>query len=281
MSYGWLGAFRKGSWVSLRSFLLYERKDIGKRISVINSEIKRIGNITVQYNSVSGTETEENKMTEERLGFSVTKNSSLHKLITAYVVMGGNPLDISFFFIPDRAVLIDGNKYEEYPYGGMVYPVSVDYERGSEFGPSTSGFSPLRKYKPLRVGSRKDISVDEELFVNMVSDIRKFSTQEIRVKIHDMESRIIKLCDLREQLIDERDQILVQAFGGLVSSIPNFDTERFAMSLRVPAVIKEIDNIFFSRNDEGNLTFDSNLESLVLYTNLWDDILPEENNTSL
>lgn len=283
MSYGWLGAFRKGAWVSLRSFVLNERKDVGKRISVINSELNKIGHVTVLYKKSESNTSGLFSVTEEREGITISENTVLEKLVQSYIVAGGNPFDVSQFFMPDRAVYRDGDVYQEYPYGGVMYPMSYEYsESAKTYNKSSAGFYPIRKYKALRTGGRRDVDLESQVYINFISAFRLPVQQEIRYKIHDMESRIIKICDLKEQLITERDEIIVQAFGGLVSSMPNFDVKRFAIALRVPKIADYMDSVFFNRDSDGHIDLnDTNVEELAKHSNLWDDILPEESNTAI
>lgn len=288
MSFGWLGTFRQGAWRALRRFLLEERRDLGARIAVIEAELQRIGQIIVVYRREVD-DAGAVRVTEERTGISTTRNSTLARLLQAYIAQGGNPFDISHFFIPDRALLIgeefDGTpKYGElYPYGGVVYPVSAEYnEPLGSYGLWGGGWLPLRKYPPLKLGGRYDPGVEAEPFVNYTVKARQFATQEIRHKRNDLEARIIKQCDLREQLTIERDEVLVQAFGGLAESIATFDPDRFADLLRVPRIVDVIDSIFYNRTGDGGVDFTSiNAQELSKYRNLLDDTLPDESNTAL
>lgn len=289
MSFGWLGIFRQGSWRAFRSFVLKERQDVGRRISVIQAELNRIGSITIQYRKEENEATGENRVTEERVAFSVTPNSSLEKLVQAYIAKGGNPLDISHFFVPDRSVVAneDSENFvdtrDQYPYGGVAYPRTAEpNEPESSFGAYSGGFIPLRKYLPNRIGSRRDIDADSESTVNIVSSARRSVHKEIRYKLNDLEERIKKLCDLREQLLKERDEVITQAFGGLVPDVPDFDSDRFVQVLRLPRLINQIDEIFYTRQGDGSLDFDApNTSELAKYENLLSDILPDEANTAL
>jgi hypothetical protein len=112
--------------------------------------------------------------------------------------------------------------------------------------------------------------------------LRRPISQEIRRKRNDIEARIIQQCDLREQLMQERDGILMQAFGGLVESSIEFDPDRFAHVLRVPRITQAVDELFFFVDSEGVVDFGiSNVSELAKYDNLLEDILPDEANTAL
>lgn len=278
MSFGWLGKFRKGSWLAFRKFILQERRDIGSRLAMIEAELKRIGKVIVEYKKV-----DENgivKVTEERIGFRVTPNSRLERLMQVYVVMGGNPMDISHFFIPDQTTATGGNLY---PYGGVTFPMSAEYnDPDTLFGTYPGGFFPLRKYIPTRIGGRKDIDADAEYFVNLVHYARRAFQEEIKYKRNNIEAKIVKECDLREQLIQMRDVLITQAFGGVSSSITTYNPDRYTDELRVPRIIDNIDQVFFEFNsDENTYDFKSTSSNLSLFDNMFDDILPEENNTAL
>jgi hypothetical protein len=289
MSFGWLGTFRQGSWKALRSFVLQERQDVGRRLSVIRAELRRIGSIAVNYLQEVDEVTGDVRVTETRVGFTVTHNSSLERLVQAYVAMGGNPLDISHFFIPDRNVVTaedtDGFSTvgQEYPLGGVAYPRTAEpNEPENSWGPYPGGFIPLQKYIPGRVGGRKDLDSGSESIVNSIIALRNPVSQEIRRKRNDMEARIIKLCDLREQLLKERDTTLVQAFGGLSESLTEFDAERFAQVLRVPRITQMVDTILFVVDEDGFVDFSTtNSAEILKYENLLVDVLPDEANTAL
>lgn len=289
MSFGWMSTFRQGSWLALRSFVLQERQDVGRRLDVIRAELRRIGSITVLYKQEQDDVTKSIRVTEERIGFSVTRNSSLERLIQAYVAMGGNPLDISHFFIPDRAVVVSDTTEgaaetgHEYPWGGVAYPLTAEpNEPTNSWGAYPGGHIPLRKYIPGRIGGRRDIDADAESTVNLIISLRLPVRQEIRRKRNDIESRIIKLCDLREQLTQERDEILMQAFGGLSASLIEFDADRFVHVLRIPRLTQSLDSIFFEVNEEGVVDFaTTNTMELSKHDNLLEDILPDEANTAL
>lgn len=291
MGYGWLGQFRQGSWRSLRTFVLRERRDVSKRLQVIDSDLAKIGKITVGYKSTSWVRTllgEKPEITEERTAFWVSRGSSLERLVQAYIANGGNPLDISHFFIPDQAKLIEQDsgeliREEKYPYGGLAWPYTSRVgEPENTFGPFQGGWLPILKYPPTRIGGRKEIGAESEIFVNYISALRKPFEKEIQEKIHNLESRIIKLCDLAEQLYQERNIILVQAFGGLMDSMVSFDEDQFARGLRVPNIVDAIDDIFYVRGETGVVDLDNiNSESLSLFDNLWEDVSPQENNTAI
>lgn len=279
MSFGWLGTFRQGSWQAFRRFVLEERRDVAARMRVIQAELRRIGQVTVLYTTTvdaDGAET----VTEQREGFMVTPNSSLAKLLQAYTAMGGNPFDISLFLTPDATVLLDqtdvASDASGQPHQGVVYPTSAAYTTGSLY---EGGYLVLRKYVPARVGGRKDM--DDSKFAGRVDVARRWVNQEIRFKRNDLEARIIKLCDLREQLLHELD-LLEVAVAGFSEAIPSLDPERIDDELTVARIVEGIDAVFYPMSEDNTPDFTTeNLTALGQFPFLMSDILPDEDNTAL
>jgi hypothetical protein len=255
-SFGALSRFRTGYWLGIRNFLLQERRDVSKRLGVLNAEIDKIGFVRVHYHREVDLSTGLVEVTENRVSFSVTSGSSLEKLVQAYISLGGNPFDISPFYIPDKTEIIPIKGREvladNYPYGGVVAPRSAEYnDPVGTFHGYTGGFPRIKKYIGNRFGSREEPTAETDPTVALVSEARQWANQEIKEKIQELEHRIIKLMDLREQLEQERDDVLVQAFGGTLFSLPEFDSERYVDSLRLQNIIDLIDGIFFDRDADG------------------------------
>ena len=193
-------------------------------------------------------------VTEDRAGFAVSPNSSLEKLVQAYIAQGGNPYDISMFLYPDSTAF-DTDEEDNpttarphYPHGGVVAPKTVSYsnpvgeEGASGFEGYQGGFLELDRYYPARQGSRRDRgSRDDESVVRTVHTIRLWANQAIKERLQDIEWRIIKLSDLAEQLTKERDEVLVEAFGGSLDVlVDDFDPELHLQSLRVQSLIERM-----------------------------------------
>lgn len=261
MSFGWLGVFREGSWRAFRKFLLHEARDAPKRIDVINAELERIGQITVIYaNEILGDD--QTRTTERRTGLIVTPGSSLEKLLQAYIAQGGNPFDISMFLQPDTTLTLSQEGREDfslepYPYGGILAPRTVDFAGD---GPYDGGFLPALKYLPSRLGSREVIWDKTVPIVEFTDAAQRWARKEIRHKRNNIESRIIKLCDLREQLIHERDELIEQAVGDFIVGIP-FREEYFSESRRLLRLLHEFDRVFYGLDRDARLDFD--IPSLV------------------
>lgn len=245
-----LGTWPVGYFQHFSQWLLSNRKSLGPRVNAINAELERIGFIKVFYRPVMAEGSV--RMTEERIGFSVSEGSSLEKLIQAYVFQGGNPFDISPFMIPDTTEILNKDEngnvtiLESYPYGGLVAPKTVDYNslaEGSGFGDTQGGFLQFARYYPGRLGSRTNPSDLDT--VKVMKAVRDWSLQDITERFHMIEWKVLKLMDLREQLMQERDDLLLQAFGGQVSDFPLLDESLINPQLRVLDVINDFYSVLY------------------------------------
>lgn len=274
MSFGWLGTFRQGSWQAFRRFILEERRDIGVRIQTIQAELSRIGSVTVLFQS--DTDDQGNTtVTEERVGFTVPENSSLGKLLQAYTAMGGNPFDISLFLTPD-AILSTSEGTPTQPHKGVVYARSGSYTTGDQY---QGGYMDITKYTPARVGGDKKI--EDYAIAALVKKARGWTNKEIRYKRNDLEARILKLCDLREQLQTEIQELTWMG-AGVIPALPYFDEDRFDSALSVASIVATIDAIFYEVDDDGTADFETeNTEELGAFPYLISDISPDEDNTAL
>jgi hypothetical protein len=276
MGFGWLGTFRNGQWDLYRSFLLRERADVSARVAVIQAEMARIGQVTISYRmSRDGS----GRCTEERTGFSVSENSSLEKLIRAYTVAGGNPFDVSMFLIPDSVVLADEDDptsaVETQPYGGVIAPRTGDPAVNASF--YGGGYLNVLKYTPARTNSQ---DAHDSNMASAVSRTREWVGQVIDERLHSAEARIIKLCDLREQLGKELD-LLQATLGGTVEAFPMFDPDVYALDQTLAVIVTTIDEIIYRVGPDGYPTSVLNEEGLAGNQNVMTDILPDEANTIL
>jgi len=274
-SFSFMSKYRTGYYLGVRSFLLRERRSVPDRISHINAEISRIGEVEVVYDKLTSADGSV-RATEKRIGFSVTPESTLEKLLRAYIVQGGNPLDISMFLIPD---LTEGGEEvngatrenEKYPYGGVAYPLtteqhatndgpatgtlSVETQKQQEKGPAETwgdypgGYLNIIKYPPRRLSGRLDPDQTATLNSMAFHDIRKWANAEIRYKLHDLEARIIKQCDLREQLKNELEVMLSQAWGGIFSGL-KWNEETNVKDRRVSESLVALDREMFLFSSE-------------------------------
>lgn len=278
MGYGWLGTFRQGQWQAYRSFVLNERRDVGRRMAVIQAELQRIGNVMVGYAEVT-TDTGETTISEQRTGISVSQGSTLEKLFQAYIAQGGNPFDVSLFLTPDSTFVdpADPEKTKAtQPYGGVIYPKDGSYGIGTSY---EGGWLVVKKYPPARYGGRKDVR--DSLVAGAVDTSRRWVNTTIQHRIHDLEARIIKLCDLREQLLNELDS-LTMAMGGISGDLPTLNQDFYDEKLGVAKIVATIDSIFYLKDEEGVPDFTTvNEPMLENYRSLLLDIEGEEDNTAL
>lgn len=307
-TFGGMARIRSGYWMGIRTWLLKESVDIPKRVRYIKKEIKRIGKITVIYKAeeING----QIITTEERMGFQVTPGSSLEKLLKAYIITGGNPLDLSMFMYPETTQYdINGSpsedkdnffKIQQYPYDGMVSPVNRQNVESSEykksdldvqgdsysFGNDAGGNLNISKYQPPRLGqgSRLVWTADHTVSSAIMHDLRNWCNQEIAEKLHLLEHKIIKLCDLEEQLRNEIT-LLTKAFGASIGelrpyynqanyketrsgSLPIVDEETgdtvdwFFDKNLVNWLIADMDRVFFFHADDPNENATLGLEDI-------------------
>lgn len=280
MSFGWLGTFRQGQWQAYRSFVLNERKDVGRRMAVIQAELGRIGSVTVLYGRTTDEATGAETVTERRVGFKVSQGTSLEKLIRAYVAQGGNPFDISLFLTPDATVLTeaaeDASEVQTQPYGGVVFPKSGKYAPGVIYD---GGFLVVKKYTPARTQGKMELQ--DDVLASAVDRSRRWVNQVVQERIHDLEARIIKLCDLREQLLIELDT-LTMAVGGTLGDVPTLDEDFYAKRIGVPGLVSTIDAMFYTIGEDGTPDFASvNEEALAKHPSLLLDVEEDEANTAL
>lgn len=271
MAFGFLGSFRQTQWRCFRQFILNERRAVDAKLAVINAELERIGEVTVLYAQTrqvteSGGRLEAvNSVSERRTGFFVTEGSSLHKLVQAYIALGGNPCEISLFLQPDRVLWesdldpednpnidpsasINDEQVEgvinEQPGFGVVAPES---DNRSEGGADKGGWLRWGRYPIRRVGRFINISEADHQIAYRVDLARRWVNPAIQSRRNNIEARIIKLMDLREQLQQERDDVLMQAVGGTVRGLPIPDPRQYSPGDHVVRIVEEIDNILYAK----------------------------------
>lgn len=273
-SFSKLSRWPVGYFRAYSRWLLNQRREIPARVALINAEVERIGFITVAYR---GEKAEDGSvtLTEERLGFSVPEGTTLARLVQAYIAQGGNPFNISPFWMPGRTKVIgldgDGNpiRVEQYPHGGIMslksaspgdpHPVVVTDDDGEEVV-ITSGFGGYPGGQPnseefnyaTRLGTQAPLRNHDMVMV--MRKMRDWANQDIKTKLQDIEWRIVKQMDLREQLEFERDEILVQAFGGALDGVAGMATQRFNPDLSVQSKVQEMNELLFEMGDDGTVT---------------------------
>jgi hypothetical protein len=248
MSFSWDCMFRKGQWLEFRRFVLEQRRNVPDRVLVINKEIERIGEVSILY------ELKEGVRTERREGFFVDPSSALGKLMRAYIAQGGNPFDVSMFLQPDSYRLVEDEGTEDaegvrrvggfrvnetQPFGGVIYPESKE---GFE-GVDTSGWLPLWKYPPRKLGSNEaNIFPEADEIGGQIGIVKRAFAQELSHLRANLEAKIIKLCDLREQLIIERDEVLASLLSGTTISVyDEFDPKLSLSENHLSNIVTNID----------------------------------------
>ncbi|OHD22584.1 MAG: hypothetical protein A2Y38_00490 [Spirochaetes bacterium GWB1_59_5] len=268
------GPFPAGYFRGVAQWLLQNRRDLPARVATISAELNRIGTITVLYDTYKDADGN-TRAKETALGFSVTEGSTLAHLVRAYIANGGNPFNISKFLIPNTTtseLTASGSALtEQYPGGGVVAPQSVEYNdplpvlddreklddptanavTGDDkkfTAPTRSGYEghgggylKSDRYYAGRMGGRMGRgSWDSNTVVRMMHDVRRWANQDIKTRVQDIEWRILKQMDLREQLLYERDSVVVQAFGSLQYGIPPFDPASLRRERLVPVILDEM-----------------------------------------
>jgi hypothetical protein len=264
MSFGWLGFFRAGAWREFRRFILNQRRDVVARINTINAELDRIGYVRILYAQNANNP---NLVTERRIGLDVTPNTSLERLLRAYIAAGGNPFDISMFLAPDSVTVIETETeasadgvvpqtavQETQPYGGIPASMSTD---PTTPGLYMGGWLPLWRYPPRRFGNTVSYTAQAADMTRTIHAARGWVVQEIRTLRNDLEARVIKLMDLREQLTKERDELLPQSVGGSVPGLQWSDNGEFAVTHNVAPIVEGIDTVFYPDTlSDGRRDFD-------------------------
>lgn len=285
MSFTKMMAFTPGYFRAVSRWLLQERRDVANRVAVLSAEIVRIGYVRVQYQR-SARPDGSVRASYKRLGITATEGSTLAKLIQAYIANGGNPWDISSFMHPDTTEevgeLEDGTLIvsELYPNGGVVapgldtdygppnvtMPGSTGYEQdpGGFIGHPDDGLDP--RYYPPRMGGRFDPGAfDYATSLKTMTRLRGWANLEIKEKLQDIEWRIVKQADLREQLEHERDSVLQQAFGGVLQGLPDtLDDERFDPGMMMQNLLQAAYEQLFEQHlipSEGVRAFKGNVDT--------------------
>lgn len=279
--FNFLGTMRQSQWRSFRDWTLNERRGVSGRLQVINAEINRIGRITVFYkrnNEViqtqSGAEQEVETVTEERVRFVVSEGSSLEKLVQAFIAQGGNPMAISLWLQPDEiqfttdedpnedpdsdpneivtAVGFSSVPFDQ-PYGGVISTASTSsYGVGGQY---PGGIS-VKLTDLTKMAGRYIADGDAGAKIAIKADwARRWVRQEL-AELTLLEEKIIKLMDLREQLMHEREQLIQQAVGG---SVPDYelppDPDRYARNLHLTDIVTQMDSVFYEMDENGEPDF--------------------------
>lgn len=242
MGFRWLTMTRRGSWQSFRKFILDEKRDVIARIATIEDQQDQIGTLFITYQKQS----ESKKATQMRDRFWVTKDSSLEKLVKVYIAMGGNPLDISMFISPVDIDLVDleGTTYfENTSLGGVVAPLTG----GPDEEVYTGGWLNWNKDPKWRIGNA-DIPRPKQMWaMHTIKKSRGWTEKEIRAKKNKIEEKIIKLCDLHEQL--EVEKALLERRTRDWAAEKRTD---FSLQQPLEYAIHLVDSIYWKQTDGTN-----------------------------
>ena len=282
-SFSKMGVFPAGYFRATSQWLLRERRDVVARVHTLQAELLRIGEVRMIYRPLP--EGDGVRGSSQQLGFTVTPGSSLARLVQAYIATGGNPYDISGFLRPDSTRWVDSDSglvpQQAYPGGGVIAPRSAEYneplpeivaEDGSS-PPLKSGYEAYpggmidsHRYAPSRQGRRLDRgSWDSSTVMRVMHDTRKWANQEIKNRLQNMEWQVIKLSDLAEQLQQERDMTLMEAFGGQLNGLPFADEARFDPKRLAQNIIADMYALLFEGDKVGVPTgFRANVETAFL-----------------
>lgn len=210
------------------------------------------------------------------------------RLVQAYISLGGNPYDISHFLHPNTTTLSETPegalvRTEQYPGGGVVAPKSSAPneplpEPLSEDGsvePVKTGFEAYEggwmnshRYNTARQGGRLDRgSWDSNTVVRVMHDVRKWANKEIKNRLQNMEWRIIKLSDLAEQLTQERDHVLMEAFAGTLNRLPSEyrDDDQYDSRRLMQVILQDFYSVLYETSPSGiTYGFRANVSSGLL-----------------
>lgn len=255
-----MGVWPVGYFRSYSSWLMQNRRTIASKIDTLSAEVERIGFIKVTYRADVQSDGSVQR-SHDRIGLSVTKGSTLERLLMAYIANGGNPLEISSFMHPmSRNVNADGEDLDQYPDGGWVSPQTASPDQPLADGASETGMTyfpggMLKSPFFLANGQGGRVSpgsYDYNPLVKSMHHLRAWANQDIKERLHELEARIIKQCDLREQLVYERDVILPQTWGGSVHALADADNNYFDADLHGMSLIDDISKMVFKQDEDGN-----------------------------
>lgn len=272
-SFEWYTTFREGQWRVFREFVTQERQDCGARERMIRAEQKRIGEVVVLYEKNEST----GAPTEIRKGIAIfgNQNCAISKLMQAYVALGGNPFDISMFLSPNKGGVENGEYVDSIQPGkGVAYRLGFSYSFSSANKNSDSNLS---MFRPSKVGG--EVETGEERIWTPIKMLRGWCQKEMYQKRVRIEERILKLCDLFEQLENERLSMTQATRGEGMDNI--YDTKLYSDKLSVQYLVWIVDQTWRVPESNGTVLPDAevNNEELGGYPNLISDLEEDEFHT--
>lgn len=118
----------------------------------------------------------------------------------------------------------------------------------------------LPAHPPRRFGNVVAYNDQASEVHRSVDAMRGWVRDEIVTLRNDLEARILKQMDLREQLLREVDELIPQAVGGVVPGV-EYAPAQHAASYHVSAITDMFDEVFYPVDDEGNFDFSDPLTS--------------------
>ena len=187
------------------------------------------------------------------------------KLLVAYIAQGGNPFDISMFLTPDsyRVTNTEGNRdvlntLRVVSLLALHNLTAESYipnlkKKMSLKGQDQRGWLPLWKFPPRKLGGNEtNIYPQADEIGGQIAEARRWVRQEITQLRNDLEARIIKICDLREQLIIEKEtKKLYNALVGSVAALEDFDPEEVLEENHLSYIVTNIDLNFFEKQKDS------------------------------
>lgn len=160
MAFNFLGTFSLGQFDELEKFLKYQEADIPKRISYLQSEIRRTGSLVVTFDTSTGY--------IEKITAS-PKNSLVGKLFDAYKLSGGYP-------------------EKDLPVRSIDDPIFLPQ------GSATASAKEFNNKRSLRNSYQYDFYI-----ALIVSSLKEWVLNSIKFKREDIEYKIKKLVDWSDQ----------------------------------------------------------------------------------
>jgi hypothetical protein len=183
MAFNFLGTLSSGQFVELSRFLTYQKEDIEDRYWYLNGELRRVGFLTVTFDTETG------YITAFQAG---PPTSLLGKLVTAYKLLGGNPL-------------------RDLPIRTFTDPIFMNPGSSTK---SSKQFSNKRE---------KRSSFHQDSLIGMyMGQLKEWAIGAITYKREDLEFKIKKLVDWSDQLFTE---LFVLDVVGNISGLATGNTE--------------------------------------------------------
>lgn len=187
MAFNFWGVFTEGQYEAFKNFSLIQKTDINGRKKWLETERKRIGIFSTEYD-------DDNNPVRYSCSPAISYGA---KLLEAYRILGGIPEEDFLLRTIDKPVYLTEGA-----------PLSVDKD-GSVTGGTSSEFSDGRRYRgPIRFDRDMGLKVDR---------LRSWQLEQIKFKREHLEFKIKRCLDYSDQINNEIVQLTVLAGEGLQS----------------------------------------------------------------